>query len=121
MGGMSLTSFSKTAVPTEQTAAEPKAPTQASPSAAQITPKRRPKAKKSEVLVTVNIKITESQQEWLAERAKQVRRNNDEPVPASDRVYPQHLIGVAIDLLSSTDVNWSEIKSTQDLKQVLGL
>ena len=52
-----------------------------------------------EKLVTVNIKITKSQKDWLAQTATQVRDNNTQPVPPAERVYPQHLIGVAIDLL----------------------
>jgi hypothetical protein len=71
--------------------------------------------------VTVNIKILESQQEWLADTAKQVRQNNDAPVPASDRVYPQHLIQTAVELLKATDVNWDEIRSIQDLRKALNL
>jgi hypothetical protein len=51
--------------------------------------------------MTVNIKITKGQKDWLAETASFVRENNTEPVPPSERVYPQHLIGVAIELLRS--------------------
>ena len=57
------------------------------------------KIQNQEKLVTVNIKITKSQKDWLAQTATQVRDNNTEPVPPAERVYPQHLIGVAIDLL----------------------
>ena len=76
---------------------------------------------KQERLVTVNIKVNESQQEWLADTAKQVRRNNNEPVAAIDRVYPQHLIGIAIDLLKESDIDWEKVQNIQDLKEVLDI
>lgn len=72
-------------------------------------------------LVTVNIKIAKTQQQWLAETATQVRDNNEEPVPPSERVYPQHLIGIAIDLLRATNVDWTNIRNTEDLRKVLDL
>jgi hypothetical protein len=131
MGGMSLGSFSKSSAPAGQPEAklkvQPEAPKTAVKPAVktaatkQATPKRTPKVAKSEVLVTVNIKITESQQEWLADTAKQVRRNNDDPVAANERVYPQHLIQAAIDVLKSADVDWAEVKNISDLRQALGL
>jgi hypothetical protein len=61
------------------------------------------------------------QKNWLAETASQVRENNTEPVPPSERVYPQHLIGVAIDLLESADVDWDEIKNVEDLRKQLNV
>jgi hypothetical protein len=76
---------------------------------------------KGEKTVTVNIKITKGQKDWLAETASFVRENNTEPVPPSERVYPQHLIGVAIELLRSADVDWSQIKNVEDLQQQLNL
>lgn len=82
---------------------------------------QKPGKKQQTRLVTVNIKITEQQQEWLADTAKQVRQNNDTPTPAGDRVYPQHLIQVAIELLKSADVEWDEIHNVEDLKQQLNL
>ena len=47
------------------------------------SPIQNPKSKiqNQEKLVTVNIKITKSQKDWLAETATQVRDNNTEPVP----------------------------------------
>jgi hypothetical protein len=57
----------------------------------------------------------------LADTAKQVRRNNDEPVAAIDRVYPQHLIGIAIDLLKDSEIDWDKIQNIQDLKKSLYL
>ena len=82
---------------------------------------KRKASKKEERLVTVNIKIKESQQDWLADTAKQVRQNNDAPVPASDRVYPQHLIQTAIDFLQSAKVDWEQVKSIEELRQALDL
>lgn len=79
------------------------------------------KNKNQEKLVTVNIKITKSQKDWLAQTATEVRDNNTEPVPPAERVYPQHLIGVAIDLLNSAQVDWSEIKNVEDLREQLNL
>jgi hypothetical protein len=74
------------------------------------------KSKQPEILVNINIKMRQSQQEWLADTAKRVRRNNTEPVPAKDRVYPQHLIGLAVDLLKSADIDWDEVKTLADIE-----
>ena len=112
MGGMGkLSDFGRTAP------AEPVPPTPP------IETKKRVKKSvpKQERLVTVNIKVNESQQEWLADTAKQERRNNDEPVAAMDRVYPQHLIGIAIDLLKESDIDWGKVQNIQDLKKVLNI
>jgi hypothetical protein len=83
--------------------------------------KSEPLADKDEKLVSVNIKITKAQQRWLAETASTVRSNNHEPVPPPERVYPQHLIGIAIDLLRSTDVDWERVKNVGDLQEQLNL
>ena len=115
MGGMGkLSDFGRTAPAEAPDPAPPTPPTE---------PKKRVKksASKQERLVTVNIKVNESQQEWLADTAKQVRRNNNEPVAAIDRVYPQHLIGIAIDLLKESDINWGKVQNIQDLKKVLDI
>jgi hypothetical protein len=69
-----------------------------------VVEKKALDAVKAEKPAKVNIEISKTQKEWLAETASQVRENNTEPVPPSERVYPQHLIGVAIDLLRSADV-----------------
>ena len=82
---------------------------------------RTPNSELKEKLVTVNIKIRKSQKDWLAETATQVRDNNTEPVPPAYRVYPQHLIGVAIDLLNSALVDWRMVKSVDDLREQLNL
>ena len=74
-----------------------------------------------EKLVSVNIKIPRTQQEWLADTARQVRENNILPVPPAERVYPQHLIQVAIDLLHASGVDWSKIQNAEDLKKYLNI
>jgi len=71
--------------------------------------------------VTINIKITRAQHEWLTDTARIVRENNDSPVPPMQRVYPQHLIGVAVELLQASCVDWSKIKNVEDLKHQLNL
>jgi len=88
-----------------------------------VTKKVATKTKKvtQEKLVTVNIKIKRSQQEWLADTAQTVRANNTEPVAPSDRVFPQHLIGVAIELLKNADVDWEKVKTLTELKDYLKL
>ena len=89
--------------------------------APKIATKVAPKKMAEDKLVTVNIKIKRSQQEWLADTAQAIRSNNTEPVSPSDRVFPQHLIGLAIELLKNADVKWDEIKTVKDLKQYLNL
>jgi len=71
--------------------------------------------------VSINIKIPQTQKNWLANTATNIRANNDDPVPPNERVFPQHLICIAIDLLKSSDVDWSEISSEKDLRQQLNL
>ncbi|MEH1830664.1 MAG: hypothetical protein V7L29_00895 [Nostoc sp.] len=39
----------------------------------------------------------------------------------SDRVYPQHLIGVAVELLQKSDIDWSRVKNAENLRQQLKL
>lgn len=75
----------------------------------------------TEKLVPINIKITRVQQRWLADTARMVRDNNDTPVAPNERVFPQHLIGIAIDLLQDTEIDWSQIKNVEDLRQWLKL
>ncbi len=83
----------------------------------EVPPVSPPKEK----LVTINIKISRAQQEWLTDTARMVRENNLDPVPPSDRVFPQHLIGVAIDLLSKADVDWSQVRNVEELRKSLNL
>jgi hypothetical protein len=84
-------------------------------------PKGQKKPKKAEKSVTINIKIARDQQEWLADTARQVRDNNTEPVPSSDRCYPQHLIQIAIDLLAASSVDWTETRTPEDIRDQLNL
>jgi len=87
------------------------------------TPVKKTRSKRAinDKPVTINIKIKKSQKDWLAETASQVRDNNTDPVLPALRVYPQHLIGVAIELLQSVDVDWSEVKTVDDLHKALNL
>jgi hypothetical protein len=78
-------------------------------------------ANSKEKLVAVNFKITRNQHEWLADTARLVRDNNAQAVPPAERVYPQHLMGVAISLLQQADVDWSQIKNVEQLRQQLNL
>ena len=98
----------KESVPTQITV---ESPTDKPPGASQPT----------EIMVNVNIKMSQSQQEWLAATAKTVRRNNSLPVPAKERVYPQHLISLAVELLQSANVDWEEVKTIADLRERLAL
>jgi hypothetical protein len=75
----------------------------------------------SEKLVTINIKILSDQHTWLTQTARQVRDNNRTPMAPSDRVFPQHLIGVAIALLQASDVDWNQVQTIDDLKRFLNL
>lgn len=71
--------------------------------------------------VSVNIKVPSSQQKWLADTAQQVRGNNDLAVAAADRVFPQHLIQVAIDLLKAQGIDWTEVKNVAELRDSLNI
>jgi len=106
-----------TEIEVKQTKSEP---VKSAKSEAKVVKKTKTKQKK-EQLVTVNIKIRKTQKEWLTNTASTVRGNNTEPVPPAERVYPQHLIGVAIDLLQNIDVNWDEIKNVEELREQLGI
>ena len=131
MGGMGkLSDFGKSSVVSSVVAVnetvkeEPPVTTVAVVTNTEVVAKKvAPKTKKvaQEKLVTVNIKIKRSQQEWLADTAQTVRSNNTEPVSPSDRVFPQHLIGVAIELLKNADVDWEKIKTLTELKDYLKL
>jgi hypothetical protein len=69
----------------------------------------------------INIKITKLQRDWLTQIASQIRDNNENPVPPQDRVFPQHLIGIAIDLLNSHDIDWDKIRNIDDLRRYFDL
>jgi hypothetical protein len=104
------------AAPIETEQPESTAPIVEQPTAPKRTKAAKPKA--AERMVTINIKIPQSQQDWLADTARDVRANNDEPVPSSDRVYPQHLVQAAVDLLKSSNVNWAEVRNIKDLRVI---
>jgi hypothetical protein len=129
MGGLGKLSDFGRSTPEPSTPAtptsRPEAPETSQPEVETVSPTTKPeeqkKPKKVEKPVTINIKIAREQQEWLAEIARQVRDNNLDPVPASDRCYPQHLIQIAIDLLASAPVNWAEVRTPEELRKQLNL
>ena len=98
---------------TQKTTAKPKTTTKAK---AKVGKKTQAKE-----LVTVNIKIRKDQKTWLTDTASTVRDNNTEPVAPSERVYPQHLIGVAIDFLEAAGVDWDEVRNVEELRKQLNL
>ena len=122
MKGMKLGNFSGIKKPQPEPTPEPEVkPTE-------VKPAKKPKSKakvlkktSGKKLVTVNIKIRKSQKAWLTDTASTVRENNTEPVPPAERVYPQHLIGVAIDLLQNMEVDWGEVKNVEELREQLNL
>ena len=124
MKGMNLGSFSgikkSKAEVIKQPEPEITEPVKTAKSEAKVVKKTKTKQKKEQV-VTVNIKIKKSQKEWLADTASQVRDNNTEPVPPAQRVYPQHLIGVAIDFLEAAGVDWDEVRNIEELRKKLNL
>lgn len=68
----------------------------------------------------VNIDIGESRHNRLNGIAAQIRASNTDPVAPSDRMYPIHLIQIAIDfLLDGLEIDWNEIKKPEDLRKVL--
>ncbi len=69
----------------------------------------------------MNIKIRKDQKKWLTDNASTVRNNNTKPVLPSERVYPQHLIGVAINFLEAAGVDWEEVKNVEELREQLNL
>lgn len=124
MGGMSLSSFGGVKPPQIEESADRDEVSSNQPTeedAPKPEPKPKAKRKRKETLTTVNIKIGRKQQRWLQDVAQQVRDNNDEPVPPNERVYPQHLIGAAIDLLAAQDIDWESVKNIDDLKKTLNL
>lgn len=108
-----LSDFSKSSAASQPDVSNPQSVSEETPTHKTTT--------QQDKLVSVNIKIPRSQQEWLADTAQLVRDNNIAPVLPSERVYPQHLIGVAIELLRSTDVDWEQIRNIEDLLQQLKL
>ena len=47
--------------------------------------------------------------------------NNTELVLPAEKVYPQNLIGVAIDFLEAAGVDWGEVKNVGELREHLNL
>ena len=68
---------------------------------------------------TINIKISRQQQQWLTDTAKTIRSNSQQPTCPSERIYPQHLISIAIELLQNAGVNWYRVGNLADIEQGL--
>lgn len=119
MGGMKLSQFS--GIRSNETETPTDSPQESTPETASVKESAPKKPTPKEKPVSINIKISREQHEWLSDTARIVRDNNIDPVPPGDRVYPQHLIGVAIELLRNSDIDWSQMKDTEDLKQQLKL
>ena len=123
MKGMTLSSFKTT----PSSDATPDPPSEVNPISEPIEvvtkpkAKRKQKKKKAEKLATLNIQVTRSQQRWLQDTAQDIRDNNENPVPGPERVYPVHLIQVAIDLLKNQDVKWDELTDVEGLRNQLNL
>jgi hypothetical protein len=86
------------------------------------TPRSTPKPGKasSDRPKKINIDIGERRHNRLNEIATRVRGNNSEPVAPSERMYPIHLIQIAIDfLLDGLDLDWDEIHKPEDLREAL--
>lgn len=114
MGGMSkLSDFGRSQdIATNEESKPIKAVAKSLTTAIQTEPERS---------VSVNIKVPAAQQKWLADTAQQVRSNNDLAVAAADRVFPQHLIQVAIDLLKAQGIDWAEVKNVAELRDSLNI
>ena len=68
----------------------------------------------------INIDIGERRHNRLNELAAQIRANNADPVAPSERMYPIHLIQIAIDfLLDGFEIDWDKIQKPDDLRKVL--
>ena len=128
MKGMKLGNFSgikkpqpEATKPPEPTPEPEAKPTEVKPAQTSKSKAKVLKKTSGKKLVTVNIKIRKDQKAWLTDTASTVRDNNTEPVPPADRVYPQHLIGVAIDLLEAAGVDWEEVRNVEELREQLNL
>lgn len=115
----SLSKLSDFGVTTE--AAEVETVAAAKPKTAKPVRSRSTASAGEEKNAPINIKVTSSQQKWLAQTAQQIRSNNEVAVAAGDRVYPQHLIQVAIDLLKAQGVDWQQIKNVEELRDFLNI
>ncbi len=128
MKGMKLGNFSgikkpqpEATKPPEPTPEPEAKPTEVKPAQTSKSKAKVLKKTSGKKLVTVNIKIRKDQKAWLTDTASTVRENNTEPVPPAERVYPQHLIGVAIDLLEAAGVDWDEVRNVEELREHLNL
>ena len=68
---------------------------------------------------TINIKISRQQQQWLTDTAQTIRHNSQQPTTPNERIYPQHLISIAIELLQNAGVNWQRVGNVADIQQGL--
>ena len=122
MKGLTLSSFKTTSTP--EAKPEPPLEKESAVEPAKASEKTRPKRKtkkKAEKLATLNIQVTRSQQRWLQDMAQDIRDNNETPVPGPERVYPVHLIQVAIDLLKMQSVEWGKVTDIEGLRDQLNL
>ena len=68
----------------------------------------------------INIDIGERRHNRLNDIAAQIRASNIDPVVPSERMYPIHLIQIAIDfLLDGLEIDWKEIQKPEDLRELL--
>jgi len=86
-----------------------------------VEPAKTSQSKTQDKPVTINIKIDRQLHNWLNTTARQIRENNTEPTTAEDRVFPQHLVNIAIQVLQKNDIDWTQIKSAKDLEKALNL
>lgn len=122
MKGLTLSSFKTTSAPEAKPESLPEKKPVVEPAKVSDKPKAKRKTKKkSEKVATLNIQVTRSQQRWLQDTAQDIRDNNETPVPGPDRVYPVHLIQVAIDLLKMQAVEWGDITDIEGLRNQLNL
>lgn len=73
----------------------------------------------NEPLATINIKISRQQQQWLTDTAQTIRDNSQQPTTPNERIYPQHLISIAIELLQNAGINWQRVGNVADIEQGL--
>ena len=57
----------------------------------------------------------------MIEKAIAPQERNINGRSAAERVYPQHLIGVAISHLEAAGVDWSEVRNVEELREQLNL
>jgi hypothetical protein len=67
----------------------------------------------------INIKISRQQQEWLTTTAKTIRNGNQQPTYPSDRIYPQHLIAIAVAELQNAEIKWHRVENVSEIQKRL--